>query len=142
VRSSARRSGAPRLHRIASNQPIHGFGHWRVDSKLANLSRRAFVRTGDNIVIAGFMLGGNNGGDRIVVRGIGPSLNVAGVPDALADPVLEPRETNGARLISNNDWQDNPAQAAEITAAGLAPTNSREAGVAAPLPAGLCCLPD
>ena len=28
-----------------------------VDSKLANLSTRAFVSTGDNIVIAGFMLG-------------------------------------------------------------------------------------
>ena len=37
----------------------------------------------------------------------------------------------------NNDWQDDPAQAAEITAAGLAPTNNLESGVAATLPPGL-----
>ena len=55
-----------------------------VDSKLANLSTRAFVSTGDNIVIAGFMLGGSSGDDRVVVRGIGPSLTALGVPNALA----------------------------------------------------------
>jgi hypothetical protein len=108
-----------------------------VNSKLANLSTRAFVSTSDNIVIAGFMLGGSSSDSRIVVRGIGPSLTTAGVPNALADPVLELRDTNGTLLIANNDWQDNPVQAAEITAAGLAPTNSREAAIAAPLPPGL-----
>ena len=108
-----------------------------VDSKLANLSTRAFVSTGDNIVIAGFMLGGNNGNDRIVVRGIGPSLTAFGVPNALANPTLELRDSNGALLIANNDWQDNPAQAAELTAAGLAPTNNLESGIAMTLPPGL-----
>ena len=78
-----------------------------VASKLANISTRAFVSTGDNIVIAGFMLGGNSGNDRIVVRGIGPSLTAAGVPNALANPTLELRDSNGALLIANNDWQDN-----------------------------------
>ena len=107
-----------------------------VDSKLANLSTRAFVSTGDNIVIAGFMLGGGSSDDRIVVRGIGPSLTNAGVANALADPVLELRDSNGTLLIANNDWQDNPVQAAEITAAGLAPTNSREAAIAATLAPG------
>ena len=105
-------------------------------SKLANISTRALVDTGDNIVIAGFMLGGNSGDDRIVVRGIGPSLTAVGVPDALANPTLELRDGNGALLISNNDWQDNPAQAAELTAAGLAPTNQLESGIAATLPPG------
>ena len=76
-------------------------------SKLANLSTRAFVSTGDNIVIAGFILGGNSGDDRIVVRGIGPSLVT--VTNALADPTLELRDSNGALLIANNDWQDDPA---------------------------------
>ena len=106
-------------------------------AKLANISTRAFVSTGDNIVIAGFMLGGNSGNDRIVVRGIGPSLTAAGVPNALANPTLELRDGNGAILIANNDWQDNPAQAAELTAAGLAPTNPLESGIAATLPPGL-----
>jgi hypothetical protein len=106
-------------------------------SKLANISTRAFVSTGSNIVIAGFILGGNSGADRIVARGIGPSLTAAGVADALANPTLELRNGNGALLIANDDWQDNPAQAAELTAAGLAPTNDLESGIATTLPPGL-----
>jgi hypothetical protein len=105
-------------------------------SKLANLSTRAFVSTGDNIVIAGFMLGGNSNEDRIVVRGIGASLIGVGVGNALADPMLELRDNNGVLLMANNDWQENAAQAAELTAAGLAPTNQLESGIAATLPPG------
>jgi hypothetical protein len=108
-----------------------------VDSKLANLSTRAFVDTGDHIVIAGFTLGGNGGDDTIVVRGIGPSLTAFGVTNALADPTLELRDSNGALLLSDNDWQDVPAQAAELTAAGLAPTNQLESGLVMTLPPGL-----
>ena len=70
-----------------------------VPAKLANISTRAFVSTGDDIVIAGFILGGNSGDDRIVVRGIGPSLTAQGVPNALADPTLELRDSNGALLF-------------------------------------------
>jgi hypothetical protein len=106
------------------------------NSKLANLSTRAFVDTGDNIVIAGFVLGGSNVNDRAVVRGIGPSLTAFGVANALSDPTLELRNSNGALLASNNDWGDNPAQAAELTAAGLAPTNPLESGIAITLPPG------
>ena len=107
-----------------------------VDSRLANISTRAFVSTGDNIVIAGFTLGGSTNHDRIVLRGIGPSLTAFGVPGALANPTLELRDNNGALLRANNDWQDDPAQAAEITAAGLAPTNALESGIAATLAPG------
>jgi hypothetical protein len=106
-------------------------------AKLANISTRAFVSTGDDIVIAGFILGNHTGNDRIVVRGIGPSLTAAGVANALANPTLELRDGNGALLVANNDWQDDPAQAAELTAAGLAPTNQLESAIAATLPPGL-----
>jgi hypothetical protein len=106
-------------------------------AKLGNISTRAFVSTGDNVMIAGFILGNNSGADRIAVRGIGPSLTAAGVPDALADPTLELRDNNGALLMANNDWQDDPAQAAELTAAGLAPANDLESGIATTLPPGL-----
>jgi hypothetical protein len=106
-------------------------------AKLANISTRALVGTGDNIVIAGFMLGHNSGADRIVVRGIGPSLTAAGVSNALANPTLELRDGNGALLVANDDWQDNPVQAAELIAAGLAPTSQLESGIAATLPPGL-----
>jgi hypothetical protein len=108
-----------------------------VAAKLGNISTRAVVSSGNEIVIAGFILGSHSDDDRIVVRGIGPSLTATGVPNALADPTLELRDGNGALLASNNDWQDNPAQAAELTAAGLAPTNNLESGIATTLPAGL-----
>jgi hypothetical protein len=104
--------------------------------KLANISTRAFVSTGSNVVIAGFILGNNGGNDRIAVRGLGPSLSAAGLSNVLADPILELRDSNGVLRASNNDWQDNPAQAAELIAAGLAPANSLESGIASTLPPG------
>jgi hypothetical protein len=104
--------------------------------KLANISTRAFVGTESNIVIAGFILAGNGANDRIVVRGIGPSLTGFGVPNALANPTLELRDANGGLLLANNDWQDNPDQADELIAAGLAPENPLESGIAATLPPG------
>lgn len=107
------------------------------DSKLANLSTRAFVGTSDNLVIAGFILAGGGGDTGIAIRGLGPSLAAAGVPDALANPTLELRDGNGELRASNNDWQDNPIQAAELMAAGLAPTNQLESGIALVLPPGL-----
>jgi hypothetical protein len=106
-------------------------------SKLANLSTRAFVGTGNNVVIAGFVLGNNAGNDRVVVRGLGPSLSSFGIANTLADPTLELRDENGTLILANNDWQDNAAQAADITAAGLAPSNNKESAIAATLPPGL-----
>jgi hypothetical protein len=107
------------------------------DSKLANLSTRALVGTGGNVVIAGFILGHSGGNDRVVVRGIGPTLGAFGVPNPLTDPMLELRDQNGTLLRSNDDWQDDTAQAAEITAAGLAPANMKESALAATLGPGL-----
>ena len=106
-------------------------------SKLANISTRAFVSTGDDIVIAGFILGNNTGDDNVIVRGLGPSLSASGVPNVLANPTLELRDNNGALIFANNDWQDNAAQAAIISAAGLAPGNALESAIAATLSPGL-----
>jgi hypothetical protein len=108
-----------------------------VPATLANISTRAFVSTGSDIVIAGFSLGGQVGNDHVVVRGIGPSLAALGVTNVLADPMLELRDSNGVKLMSDNDWQDNPGQAAALTAAGLAPSNPLEAAIAATVPPGL-----
>jgi hypothetical protein len=107
--------------------------------ELANISTRAFVDTGDNIVIAGVVLSGDGAAPRkLVLRGIGPSLAPAFFPASavLANPTLELRDENGTLLVANDDWQDNPVQAAEITAAGLAPSNSFESAIAALLPPG------
>ena len=108
-----------------------------VASRLANLSTRALVGTGGNVVIAGFVLGNNTGNDRIVVRGLGPSLAAFGITNALADPTLELRDENGVLVFANNDWQDNASQSAAITAAGLAPTSAKESAIAATLSPGL-----
>ena len=103
-----------------------------VPAKLANISTRAFVGTGNDIVIAGFILGNNSGDTRIVLRGIGPSLIAFGITNALADPTLELRNSSGALLASNDDWGNNP----ELIAAGLAPTNASESGIAITLGPG------
>ena len=107
-----------------------------VDSKLANLSTRAFVNTGSDIVIAGFLLGSSGGTDKIVVRGLGPSLASAGLSNTLADPTLDLRDSNGTLLTTNDNWKNDPAQAAQLMAVGLAPTNALESGIVSNLPPG------
>jgi hypothetical protein len=106
--------------------------------KLGNISTRAFVSTGDNIVIAGVVLSDGNLDDRIVLRGIGPSLAPGSFPASavLADPTLELRDENGTLVMADNDWQDDPAQAAELTLSGLAPSNNLESAIAVSLPPG------
>jgi hypothetical protein len=94
------------------------------------------VRTGNSVAIAGFILGNNGGNDRIVIRGLGPSLSSFGISNPLQDPTLELRNENGALLKANNDWTDDPTQAAQITAAGLAPSNTKESAIAASLAPG------
>jgi hypothetical protein len=106
------------------------------DAKLANLSTRAFVETGDNVVIAGFILGGADGSPQMIVRAMGPSLAPLGVSNVLADPTLEVRDGNGAMVAFNDNWQDNPAQAAQLTAAGFAPRNDLESALAIRLSPG------
>src|SRR6516225_3537843 len=48
-------------------------------SDLTNISTRGFVQGGEHVLIGGFILGNKNGGSRIVVRAIGPSLSEFGV---------------------------------------------------------------
>jgi hypothetical protein len=84
------------------------------------------------------ILSDGNLDDRIVLRGIGPSLAPGSFPAnvVLADPTLELRDENGTLIMADNDWQDDPAQAAELTLSGLAPSNDREAAIAVTLPPG------
>src|SRR5204863_1245952 len=107
-------------------------------SKLGNISTRGFVGStpGDSI-IAGFILGNGNVPDRVIIRGLGPSLAAQGVPNTLDNPTLELHNGDGALLFTNNDWQDNPTNAADVAAAGLAPSDSRESAIAVILPPGV-----
>jgi hypothetical protein len=107
-----------------------------MDSSLANISTRGFVQTGNAVMIAGFMLGGNNSPSRIAIRGLGPSLRSFGLSNLLADPTLEMHDANGTVMISNDNWTDDPVMAAELTANGLAPEDPHESGIFASLPPG------
>ena len=107
-----------------------------VDAQLANISTRGFVQGGENVMIGGFILGGSSNNARIALRGIGPSLSQFGLSPVLADPTLELHDSNGTTLIANDNWQDDPVSAAQLTANGLAPQDPKEAGIFTSLPPG------
>jgi len=106
-------------------------------SKLANISTRGFVDTGNNVMIGGFILGGSTPGSKVLVRAIGPSLPVSG---ALADPTLELHNGNGATIATNDNWKINDAtgqsQEADIRATTIPPSNDLESAVLTTLPPG------
>jgi probable HAF family extracellular repeat protein len=92
---------------------------------LLNISTRGPVCTGDNVMIAGFIISGDRQ-RRVLVRGIGPSLAQAGVANPLQDPMLEIHDQD-EQIATNDDWRS--AQEAEILAAGFAPGDDRDAAV-------------
>lgn len=106
------------------------------DSLLANISSRGLVKTGNSVMIGGFIIGGGNASSKVVIRALGPSLSQAGVTNPLPDPTLELRDANAALLASNDDWEDDQAQATEIAALGVAPQNDAESALVATLPPG------
>jgi hypothetical protein len=103
------------------------------NSDLANVSTRARVETADEILIGGFIVRGDTP-QRMVIRALGPSLSGRAVPDALQNPTLELRDSNGDLIVSNDDWRD--SQEAEIRATGLEPSDQRESAVVRTLGAG------
>ena len=72
----------------------------------------------------------------VLLRAIGPSLTQFGVPDALADPVLELHGPGAFITITNDNWRDDPAQEAAIMATGIPPTNDLESAIDATLDPG------
>jgi uncharacterized delta-60 repeat protein len=104
------------------------------ESKLANISSRGVVRTGDNVMIGGFIVGSGNTNTKILVRALGPSLTAAGVAGALSNPTLELHNGNGALIASNDNWKN--TQRAEIEATGIPPGNDAEAAILRTLSAG------
>ncbi len=100
-----------------------------------NISTRARVETDQNVMIGGFIIDGS-ASKTVIIRGIGPSLVPFGINDALADPVLELRARDGSLIKLDNDWQDDPAQAALIQESGFAPSNDLESAIVATLAPG------
>jgi hypothetical protein len=101
---------------------------------LVNLSTRAFVGAGDNVVIGGFIIQGSQP-TMIVLRGIGYSLPAVGITDALQDPVIELHSSTGAVLATSDDWIDD-SWAGTVASYHLDPTNSRESAIVTTLDPG------
>jgi len=98
------------------------------NARLANVSSRGFIGTGDNVLVGGFFAGPQTAAvTGVVFRAIGPSLSNFGVPQPMQDPMIELHNGNGDLIASNDDWQSN--QKSEIQALGLAPSDSRESAI-------------
>ena len=107
------------------------------DSRLANISTRGLVAPDEHVMIAGFIIGAGSGNAPVVVRGLGPSMSDDGVQNTISDPLLRLYDANGTLMQSNNDWQDDAGQAAQISIVGLQPDEDEEAAMFAELPPGV-----
>jgi hypothetical protein len=97
-----------------------------------NIATRLRVLGGDNVLIGGFIVTGTDP-KKVIVRGLGPSLQSLGVSDYLADPTLELHYPDGTPVTFNDNWKD--TQRAEIENTGVKPTNDFESAIVATLPA-------
>lgn len=96
-------------------------------TRLTNLSARAQVGTGGDVLIAGFVIGGE--GDRtVLLRAVGPGLSAFGVTGFLSDPRLD--VYRGTTLLQSNDnWGGTAALSATFSRVGAfgLQANSRDA---------------
>jgi hypothetical protein len=103
--------------------------------RLANISTRGLVHSGDNVMIGGFVIGGSSS-KTVAIVATGPSLAAFGITNPLANPTLRlVRSSDQAVLASNDDWQA-AANAAQLQAAGFAPTHDLESAILIDLPPG------
>jgi hypothetical protein len=100
------------------------FGSPTPSDLFGRLSARAFVGTGNDVLISGFTVTGT-GTKKVLVRALGPSLIC--VPGLLGDPTLELHDDNGSLIASNDNWRD--PREAEIIATGQAPSNDLESAI-------------
>jgi hypothetical protein len=108
--------------------------------RLVNLSTRAQVGTGGNILIAGFAIGGSgtSGSESILARASGPALAAFSVPGALADPQLQLYAASTV-LQTNNGWAGSAAitsAAASVGAFAWTTPTSHDSAIDTTLSAG------
>ena len=105
------------------------------NARLANISTRLQVLTGNNVMIGGLVIGGS-ANKTVAITATGPSLAAYGITNPLANPTLTlVRQSDNAIIATNDDWQTDP-NAALLQASGFAPTDPREAGLYVNLPPG------
>jgi hypothetical protein len=103
--------------------------------QLLNIATRMEVLGNDKALIGGFIVSGT-GPKKIIIRGIGPSLQLSG---PLADPTLELHQGN-TLLTTNDNWkiddQTGQSQEAEVEATTVPPGNDLESAIVATLNPG------
>jgi len=111
-------------------------------STVGNISTRAFVQMGDNVMIGGFIVEGTEP-KRLIIRALGSELAQYGVPNVLVNPRLELHNSTGALIASNDDWHNTiiggiitSDQVADIRNSGYAPEDGRESAIITELAAG------
>lgn len=102
-------------------------------SRLANIATRGVVDAGDNVMIGGFIIAGDQP-TKVIIRGIGPSLGASGIANPLPDPVLELHDGNGSLITENDDWRTLQEDAIKDT--GIPPASDQEAAIVATLQPG------
>jgi N-acetylneuraminic acid mutarotase len=99
-------------------------------STLLNISARMRVLTGDNVLISGFIITGTDL-KRVLIRGLGPSLNGAGI--TLSDPTLELHQQGRAQFATNDNWKIDDhtgrSQEAAIRSTTIPPPNDSESAI-------------
>jgi hypothetical protein len=94
--------------------------------RLINISSRAVVGTGANVLIAGIVVGGSTA-KTVLIRASGPALAGFGVPGALPDPQLTLSNSSGTAIATNTGWAGNAQIAATATSVGAFAWNASSA---------------
>ena len=102
-------------------------------AQLQNISSRLLIQTGNNVGIAGFVIGGPEA-KKLLIRGLGPTLTQFNVTGVMPNPMLKLYDGNGSLITTNDDWKS--TQEAAIAATQLAPQNDVEAAILATLQPG------
>jgi hypothetical protein len=104
-------------------------------TRLGNISTRMQVLTGNDVMIGGFVIQGS-GSQTVAIVATGPSLAAYGIANPLTNPTLTlVRSSDQTAIATNDDWQT-AANAAQLQAAGFAPSNPLEAAILVTLPPG------
>jgi kumamolisin len=99
--------------------------------RLANISSRAEVETGANILIAGFVIQGPAGTSKnILVRGVGPALGGFGVAGSLASPIVSVYDSTSTLIASNTGWSSALAAGTSAIAASFRQATAQDMAAA------------
>src|SRR5947208_5499608 len=118
-------------HQLASEANRLLTGQIAPLAKATNISTRGLVGTGEDVLIAGFIISGSQP-KKVIVRALGPTLGTLGVSGVLADPTIVVVNSSKVVVASSDDWRS--TQEAQIAASGFAPRNNLESAIIATIP--------